>query len=90
MLGIPCYGFAPLRLEADVPFLSLFHGHDERVPAGTHGVRGRLLGLAVGERTGGNDEADDHQEECEDHEPRHDPHPMVVGPTQEQRQVTGS
>jgi acetylornithine deacetylase/succinyl-diaminopimelate desuccinylase-like protein len=31
-LGIPCYGFAPLRLEADFPFLSLFHGHDERVP----------------------------------------------------------
>ena len=31
-LGIPCYGFAPLRLEADVPFLSLFHAHDERVP----------------------------------------------------------
>jgi acetylornithine deacetylase/succinyl-diaminopimelate desuccinylase-like protein len=31
-LGIPCYGFAPLRLAADVPFLSLFHGHDERVP----------------------------------------------------------
>ena len=31
-LGIPCYGFAPLRLGADVPFLSLFHGHDERVP----------------------------------------------------------
>lgn len=31
-LGIPCYGFAPLRLEADMPFLSLFHGHDERVP----------------------------------------------------------
>jgi acetylornithine deacetylase/succinyl-diaminopimelate desuccinylase-like protein len=31
-LGIPCYGFAPLRLDTDVPFLSLFHGHDERVP----------------------------------------------------------
>lgn len=31
-LGIPCYGFAPLRLDGDVPFLSLFHGHDERVP----------------------------------------------------------
>ncbi len=31
-LGIPTYGFAPLRLEADMPFLSLFHGHDERVP----------------------------------------------------------
>lgn len=33
-LGIPCYGFAPLRLEPDVAFLSLFHGHDERVPVG--------------------------------------------------------
>ena len=31
-LGIPCYGFAPLRLEPEMPFLSLFHGHDERVP----------------------------------------------------------
>ncbi|HYI67481.1 MAG TPA: M20/M25/M40 family metallo-hydrolase [Candidatus Limnocylindrales bacterium] len=31
-LGIPCYGFAPLQLEADFPFLELFHGHDERVP----------------------------------------------------------
>ncbi|MDQ4035954.1 MAG: M20/M25/M40 family metallo-hydrolase [Chloroflexota bacterium] len=31
-LGIPCYGFAPLRLEAEFPFLELFHGHDERVP----------------------------------------------------------
>jgi acetylornithine deacetylase/succinyl-diaminopimelate desuccinylase-like protein len=32
MLGIPTYGFAPLQLAADTPFLSLFHGHDERVP----------------------------------------------------------
>ncbi len=31
-IGIPCYGFAPLRLEPDFPFLELFHGHDERVP----------------------------------------------------------
>ena len=31
-LGIPTYGFAPLRLGPDFPFLSLFHGHDERVP----------------------------------------------------------
>jgi acetylornithine deacetylase/succinyl-diaminopimelate desuccinylase-like protein len=31
-LGIPCYGFAPLRLEPEMPFLSLFHGHDERIP----------------------------------------------------------
>jgi acetylornithine deacetylase/succinyl-diaminopimelate desuccinylase-like protein len=36
-LGIPCYGFAPLRLEADMPFLSLFHGHDERVPVSALG-----------------------------------------------------
>lgn len=31
-LGIPCYGFAPLRLDPEIPFLGLFHGHDERVP----------------------------------------------------------
>lgn len=31
-LGIPTYGFAPLQLAAEMPFLSLFHGHDERVP----------------------------------------------------------
>lgn len=31
-IGIPTYGFAPLRLDPDTPFLSLFHGHDERVP----------------------------------------------------------
>ncbi len=31
-LGIPTYGFSPLRLEPETPFLSLFHGHDERVP----------------------------------------------------------
>ena len=33
LLGIPTYGFSPLRLEPDMPFLSLFHAHDERVPA---------------------------------------------------------
>jgi acetylornithine deacetylase/succinyl-diaminopimelate desuccinylase-like protein len=32
LIGIPTYGFAPLRLAAEMPFLSLFHGHDERVP----------------------------------------------------------
>ncbi len=32
LLDIPTYGFSPLRLEPDVPFLSLFHAHDERVP----------------------------------------------------------
>jgi acetylornithine deacetylase/succinyl-diaminopimelate desuccinylase-like protein len=31
-LGIPTYGFAPLRLAAEMPFLSLFHANDERVP----------------------------------------------------------
>ena len=31
-LGIPGYGFAPMRFEPDFPFLELFHGHDERVP----------------------------------------------------------
>ena len=32
LLGIPAYGFAPLRLDPEMPFLSLFHAHDERVP----------------------------------------------------------
>jgi len=31
-IGIPTYGFVPLRLDADTPFLDLFHGNDERVP----------------------------------------------------------
>ena len=32
LLGIPTYGFVPLRLEADMPYLSLFHANDERIP----------------------------------------------------------
>ena len=31
-LGIRCFGFAPLKLPADLDFVSLFHGTDERVP----------------------------------------------------------
>jgi len=31
-LGMDCYGFAPLRLPADLDFTALFHGVDERVP----------------------------------------------------------
>jgi acetylornithine deacetylase/succinyl-diaminopimelate desuccinylase-like protein len=31
-LGIVGYGFSPLRLPADLDFMSLFHGVDERVP----------------------------------------------------------
>jgi len=42
LLGIPTYGFAPLRLEADVPYLSLFHANDERIP-----VSGLRFGLPV-------------------------------------------
>jgi acetylornithine deacetylase/succinyl-diaminopimelate desuccinylase-like protein len=32
LLGIPTYGFAPLRLDPDMPYLSLFHANDERIP----------------------------------------------------------
>ncbi|HYN63443.1 MAG TPA: M20/M25/M40 family metallo-hydrolase, partial [Candidatus Limnocylindrales bacterium] len=42
LLGIPTYGFAPLRLDADVPFLSLFHANDERIP-----ISGLRFGLPV-------------------------------------------
>jgi acetylornithine deacetylase/succinyl-diaminopimelate desuccinylase-like protein len=31
-LGIPTFGFSPLRLPPSEPFLDLFHGDDERVP----------------------------------------------------------
>jgi len=31
-LGIRCFGFAPLRLPAELDFTGLFHGVDERVP----------------------------------------------------------
>ncbi len=31
-LGIPSYGFTPLRLPGDLDFTALFHGVDERVP----------------------------------------------------------
>jgi acetylornithine deacetylase/succinyl-diaminopimelate desuccinylase-like protein len=40
-LGIVGYGFSPLKIPADLDFMSLFHGVDERVPVeGLHfGVR---------------------------------------------------
>jgi acetylornithine deacetylase/succinyl-diaminopimelate desuccinylase-like protein len=31
-LGIVGYGFSPLQLPADLDFMALFHGVDERVP----------------------------------------------------------
>jgi acetylornithine deacetylase/succinyl-diaminopimelate desuccinylase-like protein len=31
-LGVRCFGFAPLRLPADLDFFGMFHGVDERVP----------------------------------------------------------
>ena len=44
-LGIRCFGFAPLRLPADLDFASLFHGVDERVP-----VDGLRFGVRVLDR----------------------------------------
>ncbi|MDY7087335.1 MAG: M20/M25/M40 family metallo-hydrolase [Actinomycetota bacterium] len=44
-LGIRCFGFAPLRLPADLNFASLFHGIDERVP-----VEGLKFGVRVLDR----------------------------------------
>ncbi|MDR1387210.1 MAG: M20/M25/M40 family metallo-hydrolase [Propionibacteriaceae bacterium] len=31
-VGLPCYGFVPLRLPAELDFTGMFHGVDERVP----------------------------------------------------------
>ncbi|MBK5249364.1 MAG: hypothetical protein JJE50_07985, partial [Actinomycetales bacterium] len=44
-LGITGYGFAPLRLPADMDFAGMFHGVDERVP-----VESLEFGVRVMER----------------------------------------
>jgi acetylornithine deacetylase/succinyl-diaminopimelate desuccinylase-like protein len=44
-LGMRCYGFSPLLLPADLDFMSLFHGIDERVP-----VEGLQFGVRVLDR----------------------------------------
>lgn len=41
-LGIRCFGFAPLKLPADLDFAGMFHGVDERVP-----VDGLKFGVRV-------------------------------------------
>jgi acetylornithine deacetylase/succinyl-diaminopimelate desuccinylase-like protein len=47
-LGLRCFGFSPLLLPADLDFMAMFHGIDERVPIDglKFGVRvlDRLLG----------------------------------------------
>jgi acetylornithine deacetylase/succinyl-diaminopimelate desuccinylase-like protein len=42
-LGITGYGFAPLRLPADLDFAPLFHGVDERVPVDAVRFGARVL-----------------------------------------------
>ena len=44
-LGIRCFGFSPLLLPADLDFMALFHGIDERVP-----VEGLQFGVRVLDR----------------------------------------
>ena len=43
-LGITGYGFAPLRLPADLDFAPMFHGIDERVPVESLKFGARVLG----------------------------------------------
>jgi acetylornithine deacetylase/succinyl-diaminopimelate desuccinylase-like protein len=42
-LGMRCFGFAPLRLPADLDFSALFHGVDERVPVDALEFGARVL-----------------------------------------------
>jgi acetylornithine deacetylase/succinyl-diaminopimelate desuccinylase-like protein len=44
-LGIRCFGFSPLLLPADLDFMALFHGIDERVP-----IDGLKFGVRVLDR----------------------------------------
>jgi len=43
ILGITGYGFAPLRLPAELDFSSMFHGIDERVPVDSLEFGARVL-----------------------------------------------
>ncbi len=43
LLGITGYGFAPLRLPADIDFAPMFHGIDERVPVESLRFGARVL-----------------------------------------------
>jgi len=42
-LGIPSYGFTPLRLPPDLDFTALFHGVDERVPVDALAFGARIM-----------------------------------------------
>ncbi|MGO0576120.1 M20/M25/M40 family metallo-hydrolase [Ornithinimicrobium panacihumi] len=46
-LGITGYGFAPLRLPADLDFVGMFHGVDERVPVDSIRFGTRVLAQLV-------------------------------------------
>jgi acetylornithine deacetylase/succinyl-diaminopimelate desuccinylase-like protein len=41
-LGAICYGFSPVKLDADIKFSQMYHGHNERIP-----VEGFHWGLRV-------------------------------------------
>ena len=41
-LGAACYGFSPVKLEPHMPFGTLYHGNDERLP-----IEGFYWGLKV-------------------------------------------
>jgi len=43
-LGVTGYGFAPLRLPAELDFVGMFHGIDERVPLASLAFGTRVLG----------------------------------------------
>ncbi|HEV2170743.1 MAG TPA: M20/M25/M40 family metallo-hydrolase [Candidatus Binatus sp.] len=42
LLGAACYGFSPVKLDPHMPFGSLYHGNDERLP-----IEGFYWGLKV-------------------------------------------
>jgi acetylornithine deacetylase/succinyl-diaminopimelate desuccinylase-like protein len=42
-LGVRCFGFSPLKLPADLDFVAMFHGVDERVPVESLKFGARVL-----------------------------------------------
>ncbi|MGH2912837.1 MAG: M20/M25/M40 family metallo-hydrolase, partial [Solirubrobacteraceae bacterium] len=46
-LGIQTYGFLPMQLPADLPFMGLIHAPDERIPAQALEFGTRAIGLVL-------------------------------------------
>ena len=52
LLGVPSYGFAPMKMPPGFKFMELFHAHDERAPVAGLGWGTQVLYEVVAEYCG--------------------------------------